>query len=84
MHTTLNIDKSLDINALQQNPMLAINAINANLDIALSQGIFAMVAQHPQAVMMMMLFQPKDVNNQKVYKIQLQDGTLKINDIPAM
>ncbi len=84
MNTTFKIDKSLDITALQQNPMLAINAINANLDIALSQGLFAMVAQHPQAVMAMMLFQPKDVNNQKVYKIELQNGSLKVNDIPAM
>ena len=84
MNTTFQIDKSLNINTLQQNPMLAINAINANLDIALSQGLFAMVAQHPQAVMAMMLFQPKDVNNQKVYKIELQDGSLKVNDIPAM
>ncbi|WP_309497355.1 hypothetical protein [Sulfurovum sp.] len=84
MNTTFNIDKSLNIAALQQNPMLAINAINANLDIALSQGLFAMVAQHPQAVMAMMLFQPKDVNNQKVYKIELQNGSLKVNDIPAM
>ncbi len=84
MSTAFKIDKSLNITALQQNPMLAINAINANLDIALSQGLFAMVAQHPQAVMAMMLFQPKDVNNQKVYKIELQDGSLKVNDIPAM
>ena len=84
MNTTFKIDKSLNITALQQNPMLAINAINANLDIALSQGLFAMVAQHPQAVMAMMLFQPKDVNNQKVYKIELQNGSLKVNDIPAM
>jgi len=84
MNTTFQIDKSLNINALQQNPMLAINAINANLDIALSQGLFAMVAQHPQAVMAMMLFQPKDLNNQKVYKIELQNGSLKVNDIPAM
>lgn len=84
MNTTFKIDKSLDIAVLQQNPMLAINAVNANLDIALSQGLFAMVAQHPQAVMAMMLFQPKDVNNQKVYKIELQNGSLKVNDIPAM
>ena len=84
MNTAFKIDKSLDITALQQNPMLAINAINANLDIALSQGLFAMVAQHPQAVMAMMLFQPKDVNNQKVYKIELQDGSLKVNDRPVL
>jgi hypothetical protein len=84
MHTSFKIDKSLDITALQQNPMLAINAVNANLDIALSQGLFAMVAQHPQAVMAMMLFQPKDVNNQKIYKIELQNGSLKVNDKPVM
>ena len=84
MNTAFKIDKSLDITALQQNPMLAINAVNANLDIALSQGLFAMVAQHPQAVMAMMLFQPKDVNNQKVYKIELQNGSLKVNDKSVM
>jgi hypothetical protein len=84
MNTSFKIDKSLDITALQQNPMLAINAINANLDIALSQGLFSLVAQHPQAVMAMMLFQPKDVNNQKVYNIELQNGSLKVNDKPVI
>jgi hypothetical protein len=84
LNSKMNIDKSLDIQALQQNPLIAINAINANLHIALSQGLFGMVAQHPQAVLAMMLFQPKEVNNQKVYKIELQNGSLKINDIPAL
>lgn len=83
-NTKFKIDKSLDINLLQHNPLLAINAINANLDIALSHGLFGIVAQHPQAVLTMMLFQPKDINNQKVYKIELQNGSLKVNDIPAM
>ena len=84
MNTSFKIDKTLNITALQQNPMLAVNAIKENLDIALSQGLYAMVAQHPQAVMAMMLFQPKDVNNQKVYKIELQNGSLKVNDKPVM
>lgn len=84
MSSAFKIDKSLNIATLQQNPMIAINAINANLDIALSQGLLGMVAHHPQAVMAMMLFQPKDVNDQKVYKIELLNGSLKVNDIPAM
>lgn len=84
MSTKFKIDKALDIYALQQNPLLAINAINAHLDIALSQGLFGLIAQHPQAVLTMMLFQPKEVNNQKVYKIELKDGSLSVNGRKAM
>ena len=82
--STFDIDKSLDLASLEKNPLAAINAMDANLELTLSTQLFGIIAQQPQAVMAMMLFQPKDVNGNKVYKIELKDGTLKVNDKTAM
>lgn len=84
LSTAFDIDKSLDISMLQQNPMVALNAINANLHLTLSNQLFGFLAQQPQAVLVMMMFQPKDVNGKKVYKIDLKDGSLTVNDKKAI
>jgi len=78
------IDKSLDLASLEQNPMAAIGAMNADVDLTLSSQLFGLLAQHPQAVMVMMLIQPKDVNGQKVYKVELKNGKLSVNGKPIM
>jgi hypothetical protein len=59
--------------------MAAVNAINANLTLSLSSELFTILSQQPQAMMAMMLFQPKDVNGEKVYKVELKDGSVKVN-----
>ena len=79
----IDLDKSLDINNMEKNPLLALNAIDANLDVELSQTLFALIAQQPQAMMALMLFQPKDVNGKKVYKAELKDGKVKVNGMPV-
>lgn len=84
LSTTFDIDKSLDLATLEQNPMAAIGAMDANLHLILSNDLFALIAKQPQAVMAMMLFQPKDINGEKVYKVELKDGALTVNDKPAM
>jgi len=80
----VEIDKSLNIASLQQNPMLALNAFTANINLSLSEALFAVIAQQPQAVMAMMLFHPKDVNGKKVYKFELKDGKFTVNGSPVM
>lgn len=84
LSTLLNIDKSLNIAALQQNPLLSLNAFSINLDLNLSKELYAIIGLQPEAVMAMMLFQPKDVNGKKVYKIELRDGRLTVNGSPVM
>lgn len=84
LSTLLHIDKSLNIAALQQNPLLALNTLNANLDLSLSNELFTLIGQQPQAVMVMMLLQPKNVNGKKVYKIELKGGRLTVNGSPVM
>jgi len=82
--SAFDIDKSLDLSSLEKNPMAAINAMDANLKLTLSNQLFAVIAQQPQAVMAMMLFQPKDVNGDKVYKVELKNGKLTVNERPVM
>jgi len=82
--SAFDIDKSLDLSSLERNPMAAIGAIDANLKLTLSNQLFSLIAQQPQAVMAMMLFAPKDVNGKKVYNVELKNGKLTINERPVM
>jgi hypothetical protein len=82
--SSFDIDKSLDLSTLKQNPMVAIGAMDASINLELSNQLFGLLAQQPQAVMAMMLFQPKDVNGNKVYRLELKDGKLAINGKPMM
>ena len=84
LSSLLHIDKSLNIAALQQNPLLALNALNANLDLSLSDELFTIIGQQPEAIMAMMFVKPKNVNGKKVYKIELKDGRLTVNGSPVM
>lgn len=78
----VKIDKSLNLQSLETNPMSAINAIDINLNMTLSNELFALISQQPEAMMTMMLVQPKTVNDNKVYKIELKNGKLTVNDAP--
>ncbi len=83
-NSMFKIDKSLDLSLLEKNPMAAIDAINANLYLSLSNDIFALIAQQPQAMMALMLFQPKDFKGKKVYEVELKDAKLLVNGMPVM
>jgi hypothetical protein len=78
------IDPSLDIRALEYNPMVALNAIDANLSLALSSDIFGFIAQQPEAMMTMMLVQPNDINGTKHYDLSLQKGRVMVNGRPLL
>jgi len=79
----VNLDKSFDITSLQANPMSALSSVDANLHVSLSKELFGMVAQIPQAMMALMLFQPKDENGKKVYSLELKDSKVTVNGMPV-
>jgi glycine cleavage system regulatory protein len=74
-----DIDKSLDLAALQNNPMAAINAVNTKTRITLSSGIFSLIAKDPRAMILMMLIHPQEVNGKKVYEVEIKNGSLSVN-----
>ena len=84
LSSSFDIDKTLDLATLKQNPMAAMGAMDANLHLTLSNQLLELIAKQPQAMLVMMLFQPKDINGQKVYKVELKDGTLSVNGKQAM
>ena len=84
LNAAMALDKNLDFTAIEKNPMLAMAAIDADLKLSLSDDLFALAAQQPQAVMVMMMIQPEAVNGQKVYKVELKDGKVSVNGKPMM
>ncbi len=82
--SSLSVDPTLDLATLETNPMAALSKVDAQLQITLSNALFSLVAQQPKAIMLMMLFQPKDVNGQKVYKVEIKDGKLFVNGMPIL
>ena len=82
--SNIDVDKSLNLAALQTNPMVALNAVNTKTKITLSSGIFSLIAQDPRAMMFMMLIQPQEINGKKVYEVELKDGKLSVNGKPMI
>lgn len=79
LNANVNIDKSLNLQALQTNPMTAVNAIDTTLNISLSKALFSEIAQQPKATLAMMLFPPKDSNGTKRYELEVKHGKIKVN-----
>ena len=78
------IDKSLNLAALQSNPMIALNAVNTKIKVTLSSDIFSLIAKDPRAIMLMMLIPSQDVNGKKVYEVELKNGSLSVNGKSVM
>jgi hypothetical protein len=83
MNAKIDIVKSLNISALQRNPMAAVSAIDAHIALNLSAELFNIISQQPKAMMALMLFQPKDKNGQKSYEVDLKAGKLLVNSMPV-
>ena len=79
LHSTLDIDKSLNISRMEANPMYALDKIDANLKISLSKELLDVISRQPEAMIALMIFTPKDVNGKQVYSVELKDGTLNVN-----
>jgi len=78
------LDKDFDIVALENNPLSALETVNADLNLVFSNELFELMSQQPQAMMALMMFQPQNKNNKKVYKLELKDGELFVNGAPVM
>ena len=79
LHSTLDIDKSLNISRLEANPMYALDKIDAQLKISLSKELLDVISTQPKAMIALMIFTPKEVNGKQVYSVALKDGVLNVN-----
>lgn len=82
--SSFHIDKSLNLASLEQNPLVALGSINADIDLSLSNKLFEFIAKQPRAMMLIMLIHPQTLNGEKVYKVKLKNGKLTVNNKPVM
>jgi len=84
INASLAVKQSFNTTAAQQNPLLLLDKITAQLNVALSNDLFAAIAAQPQFVMVLMLFPPMESNGQKRYRLELKDGKLIVNGNPIL
>lgn len=80
LNAKVSLDNRVDLQAWQINPLAAQEVINAQTNIVISSELFAHLMQEPEAMIIPMLFPPKEENGKKIYDIELKKGVLKIND----
>ncbi|MDD2399503.1 MAG: DUF945 family protein [Sulfurovum sp.] len=78
----LSFNKNIDFQAWQTNPLALLGTINLQTNISISSELFMHLMEDPRAMVIPMLFPPKEENGKKIYDIRLHKGMLKINDVP--
>ena len=78
------VNKNIDLAAAKENPLALLSALNSKTKIILSDALFALIAQQPQAMLLAMFIQPKVVNGKKIYELEFKEGKLTVNGSPLM
>jgi len=81
MNGSIAIDKSLNINAASQNPMLALNALQIRTHISISNELYSLIVEDPRAMIFMMMAPPASQKGRKIYDMDFSNGKLKVNGI---
>ncbi|BAF73201.1 hypothetical protein [Sulfurovum sp. NBC37-1] len=81
MNGTVSIAKSFDMNAVSQNPLLALDAIDIRTHISVSDELYAHIFQDPRAMIMMMMVPPATKEGKKIYDIVFVKGKITVNGI---
>ncbi len=79
LSSSFAIDKSFDINAVSQNPLAVLAALSSKINISVSTELFALIAQEPRAMMLLMLLPPVEKEGKKIYEIEFIKGKLTVN-----
>jgi len=79
LSSSLAMDKSFDINAASQNPLAVLNALSSKTKISVSTELFALIAQEPRAMMVLMLLPPVEKEGKKIYEIEFVKGKITVN-----
>jgi len=78
----LDIDKSLDIYRLGMKPKHALHKIDGDIHLSLSKEILTLLKEDPKSMIGYMMYRPKRSLGQRIYNINIMDGSVKINGKP--
>ena len=80
----LDISKSTQIEKIEANPLELLNIINSKTKVTLSPELFSFIAKDPRAMLLLMVLKPQEVNQQKVFEVELKNGKLTVNGMPML
>ncbi len=79
LNATLELDESLDIYRLGMKPKHALDKIDGDIQLSMSKEILTMLKEDPEFMIGYMMYRPKRSEGQRVYHINIMDGSVKIN-----
>ena len=82
--SSLSIKKSANLVEIQENPFAIFDVIDTKTKISLSNELFTIIAQQPQAILFVMMIKAQNIDGKKVYELELKDGKLLVNGKPVM
>ena len=75
----LDIDESLDIYRLGMKPKHALHKIDGDIHLSVSKEILTILKEDPEFMLGYMMYRPKRSLGQRIYEINIIDGSVKIN-----
>ena len=79
LNATLELDESLDIYRLGMKPKHALDKIDGDIQLSMSKEILTMLKEDPEFMIGYMMYRPKRSEGQRIYNINIMDGSVKIN-----
>ena len=79
LNATLELDESLDIYRLGMKPRHALKKMGGEINLSISKEILELLKEDPKFMLTYMMYRPKRVKEQRIYKIQMENGDYKIN-----
>ncbi|MCO4845817.1 MAG: hypothetical protein KC427_07340 [Sulfurovum sp.] len=79
LNARLDIDESLDIYRLGMKAKHALHKIDGDIHLSISKEILNMLKEDPKFMIGYMMYRPKRSLGQRIYNINIMDGSVKIN-----
>jgi hypothetical protein len=79
LNATLELEESLDIYRLGMKPKHALEQIDGDIHLSFSKEILTKLKEDPEFMIGYMMYRPKRSEEQRIYDINIMDGSIKIN-----
>jgi len=82
--SSLSIKKSANLLLIEENPFAIFDVIDTKTRVAISNDLFTIIAQQPQALLFAMMIKAQNIDGKKVYELELKNGKFLVNGKPIM
>ncbi|MEY3091068.1 MAG: hypothetical protein RL113_1384, partial [Pseudomonadota bacterium] len=83
LHSTLNLEPSLDIHAAIAQPKESAEKMKGMIHLSIEKELLEYLKKDPETMLFYMMYRPKREDEQRVYDIHIDHGSLIVNDKPV-